>query len=151
MSVKRLLATIAAALALAACSNEQDSSEYLVEGENLTPTIAELPDIKGKSGADPATVGLYNVSIECAGNGQTVSFRISTQGKGALNVKAEEHKSVGAKTLYARQVEVNDQNRDQVELNLHQFSAPNGVGVFIQIVGGSGVAASDELTLDPAC
>lgn len=151
--MKRLALVVMSALALIACGSEQNTNDtYLAEGESLASVIETLPDLKGKSGADPATVGIYNVSIDCVDDGnQKVSFRIRTQGEGSLNVKAEEFKSVEAKTLYARQVTVNDQNRTQTELDLHQFLAPAATGVFIQISGGSGVAGSYEVTLPSGC
>lgn len=152
MTVKSLLVVAVSALVLVGCSSEDEHhSEYLAEGTSLSPTIETLPDLKGKSSADPATVGLYNVEVKCDGDQQIVSFRIRTQGTGALNVKGEELKSVGAKTLYARQVTVNDQNRQQIELDLHQFTAPVKESVFIQLSGGSGMSGSYETTLPPVC
>lgn len=164
--MKHLVLVFLAALALCSCSSEQpveakqslppstvapSGYDYIAEGETLEPTIMELPDIKGESNADPALIGFYNVSIDCRNEAQEVSFRINVEGEGSINVKAEEHKSMGAKTLYARQVVVNDENRDKIGLDLHHFTVEPGIDVFLQISGGGGMATSDDLLLSAAC
>lgn len=153
MKYTLIAALFGVAITASACStsDSQSSQQLPIQGRTPSPTIEALPTLKDHSNADPAIGGIWDVQQACTTDGQRISFHIRTEGEGKINVKAETHVSVHSQTLYARTVEVSASSRDQTEVDFHQFDAPKGVGIFIQVAGGGGMNTSQEVTLPPVC